>query len=59
MEELLPLALGAAVVALFRPARRRVVPVGKAIGRAGLGTGAVVVGGAADVVNALVHPDSH
>jgi hypothetical protein len=57
VDELIPFALGAAVVALIRPARRRVIPVTKAVGKAGLGLVAVAVGGTADVVKAVVHPD--
>jgi hypothetical protein len=54
VDELLPFALGAAAVAVLGPARRRVVPVAKAVGRAGLAvTGATVVG-VSGVVNAVI-----
>ncbi len=58
MDELVAFALGATAVALFRPLRRRVIPVAKAVGRAGTGLVAVAVTATVDVVGAVVHPES-
>ena len=59
MEELLlvavPVALVAAVAALVKPARQRVVPVAKAVGRAGVGVAEVTAAGALGVVDAAMH----
>jgi peptidoglycan/LPS O-acetylase OafA/YrhL len=58
VDELLPFAVGAAVVALFRPARRRVVPVAKAVVNGGVGIAAATVVGAANVVRAVIQGDA-
>jgi hypothetical protein len=59
MEDLLlvavPVALVAAVAALVKPARQRVVPVAKAVGRAGVGVAEVTAAGALGVVDAAMH----
>ncbi len=51
----LPLAAAAAVAALVRPARERVVPVAKAVGRAGAGVGGATVAGGRGIVDAAMH----
>ena len=62
MEELLlvavPVALVAAVAALVKPARQRVVPVAKAVGRAGVGVAEVTAAGALGVVDAAMHGEA-
>jgi hypothetical protein len=59
MDELvLPLAAVAAVTALVAPARRRVVPVAKAVGRAGLAVGGATVVGGRGIVEAAVRGES-
>ena len=50
-----PVALIAAVAAMVKPARRRVVPVAKAVGRAGIGVVGVTAVGAGGIVDAAVH----
>ncbi|MGH9290736.1 MAG: hypothetical protein ACRD0V_20965 [Acidimicrobiales bacterium] len=53
MDEPLPLPLGALALAMLDPARRRVVPVAKAVGRAGPAvTGATMIG-VSGIVNAV------
>lgn len=51
----LPLAAVAAVAALVRPARQRVVPVARAVGRAGAAVGGTAVAGGRGVVDAAMH----
>lgn len=62
MDELLlvavPVALVGAVAALVKPARERVVPVAKAVGRAGVGMAEVTTAGARGVVDAAIHGES-
>ena len=62
MDELLlvavPVALVGAVAALVKPARERVVPVAKAVGRAGVGVAEVSAAGARGVVDAAIHGES-
>ena len=59
MDELLlvavPVALVAAVAALVKPARQRVIPVAKAVGRASVGVVEVTAAGALGVVDAAMH----
>jgi hypothetical protein len=58
MDEFLPLALplaaAAVVTALVAPARRRIVPVAKAVGRAGITMGGAVVLGGRGIVDAAI-----
>jgi hypothetical protein len=54
----LPLAAVAAVAALVRPARQRVVPVARAVGRAGAAVGGTAVAGGRGVVDAAMHGES-
>ena len=49
-----PVALIAAVAAMVKPARRRVVPVAKAVGRAGIGVVGVTAVGAGGIVDAAI-----
>jgi hypothetical protein len=62
MDELLlvavPVALVTALAAVVKPARERVVPVAKAVGRAGVGVAEVTAAGARGVVDAAVHGES-
>jgi hypothetical protein len=48
-------AATAATVALVPPLRRRVVPVAKAMGHAGMGVGGAMMHGVSDVVGTAVH----
>jgi len=50
-----PLAAIAATAALVRPARERVVPVARAVGRAGAAVGGTAVAGGRGVVDAAMH----
>jgi hypothetical protein len=56
MDEILPIAIPlaalAAVAAIVRPARERVVPVAKAVGRAGAMVGGATVAGGRVIVDA-------
>lgn len=54
METLVPLAIGGAVIALFAPARRRVVPVAKAVAHVGTGIAGVTVAGMKEIAGAAV-----
>lgn len=54
MDEIWPLALGAGVLLLVRPVRRRVKPVAAAVARTGLGLVGVSVAGAVNVASAVV-----
>lgn len=62
MDELLliavPVALVAATAALVKPARRRIMPVANAAGRAGLAVAEVSVAGARGIVDAAIHGES-
>lgn len=53
-----PVALIAAATALVKPARKRVVPVAKAVGRAGVGVVGVTAVGALGIVDAAVHGEA-
>lgn len=59
MDELLlvavPVALVAAVAALVKPARQRVMPVAKAAGRAGFALAEVSAAGALGILDAAIH----
>lgn len=59
MDEILPFALPlaavAAVAALVRPARERVVPVARAVGRAGVAVGGTAAAGGRGIVDAAMH----
>jgi hypothetical protein len=59
MDELLlvvvPVALVAAAAALVKPARERVVPVARALGRTGAAVAVVTASGTRGVVDAAIH----
>jgi hypothetical protein len=59
MEELLlvavPVALVAAAAAVVKPARERVVPVARAVGRTGAAVALVTASGTRGIVDAAIH----
>jgi len=59
MDELLlvavPVALVAGVAAFVKPARQRVMPVAKAVGRAGVAVAGAGVAGTLGIVDAAIH----
>jgi hypothetical protein len=50
-----PVALIAAAAALLRPARQRVVPVARAVGRTGTAVASVTAAGTRGIVDAAIH----
>jgi hypothetical protein len=62
MDEMLlvavPVALVAGAAALVKPVRHRIMPVAKAVGRAGVGVAEVTAAGAVGIVDAAVHGEA-